>query len=201
MPTPEEIVRHHDDTPPEGCSPWVGDHRPRTDIRVVVPDPYWPVAYEVLRGRIVGALGERALNVEHVGSTSVPGLPAKPVIDIDLTVADSDEEAAWLPDLERAGFRLVVREPWWQGHRCLVHDEPVCNLHVFGPEAPELVRHRLFRDWLRARPEDRDAYRDVKLEAAAAANVAGEDVAAYNARKESVIHAIYDRAFRAAGLL
>jgi GrpB-like predicted nucleotidyltransferase (UPF0157 family) len=88
------------------------------------------------------------LVVEHVGSTAVVGLPAKPVIDIDLTVADSVDEAAYVPALEGVGFRLVIREPWWHEHRCLVHDDPRCNLHVFSPGAPEPVRHRIFRDWL-----------------------------------------------------
>jgi GrpB-like predicted nucleotidyltransferase (UPF0157 family) len=131
----------------------------------------------------------------------VAGLPAKPIIDIDLTVADSADEAAYVPALENAGFRLVVREPWWQEHRCFVHDEPRCNLHVFPPDAAEPVRHRIFRDWLRTHPDDLALYRDSKLAAAAAANAAGEHVMEYNARKESVIREIYDRAFRAAGLL
>jgi GrpB-like predicted nucleotidyltransferase (UPF0157 family) len=200
MPTPEEITRHHDG-PPDGLSPWVGGYRPRRDIRVVDPDPAWPDSFAGLAARIRAALGDRALAVEHVGSTSVAGLPAKPIIDIDLTVADSADESAYVPALENAGFQLVVREPWWQEHRCFVHDEPRCNLHVFSPDAAEPVRHRIFRDWLRMHPDDLALYRDSKLAAAAAANAAGEHVMEYNARKESVIREIYDRAFRAAGLL
>jgi GrpB-like predicted nucleotidyltransferase (UPF0157 family) len=200
-PTPEEITRHHDPTPPEGESPWVGDRRPRTGIDVVEPDPAWQWAFGVLGERIRDALGAAALAVEHVGSTAVPGLPAKPVIDIDVTVADSADEPAWLPQLEAAGFVLTVREPWWHEHRCLVLDEPSCNLHVFSPDSPEVARHRIFRDWLIEHPEDRDRYRDAKLGAAHEANEAGEHVMEYNARKEPSIRAIYDRAFRAAGLL
>jgi GrpB-like predicted nucleotidyltransferase (UPF0157 family) len=79
----------------------------------------------------------------NVGSTSVPGLAAKPVIDIDLTVADPDREHDYVPALERIGFRLVIRQPWWYGHRALVTDEPRCNLHVFGFDSPEPLRHRL----------------------------------------------------------
>lgn len=174
---------------------------PRSDIEVVEPDPAWPWAFGQVADRIRAALGTDALVVEHVGSTAVPGLPAKPVIDIDLTVADPADELAWLPPLEAEGFVLVVREPWWHEHRCLVHDDPRCNLHVFGPDCPETIRHRLFRDWLTAHPDDRDLYRDAKLGAAAEANEAGERVTDYNARKEPVIREIYDRAFRAAGLL
>ena len=201
VPTPAEITRHHDDTTPEGLSAFVAGHGPRTDIDVVDPDPAWPEVFEGLAARIRAALGERVLALDHVGSTSVPGLAAKPVIDIVLTVADSADEAAWLPALEAAGFELTIREPWWHEHRCLVAEPPRANLHVFSPDCPETIRLLLFRDWLREHPEDRERYRDAKLVAAEQANLAGEHVMEYNARKQSVIRAIYDRAFRAAGLL
>ena len=201
MPTPEQITRHDDSPPPDGLSPWVGDNRPRGDIRVVDPDPAWPERYATLAARIRTALGDRALVVEHIGSTSVAGLPAKPIIDVSLIVADPADEAAYLPALEGAGFTLVIREPWWQEHRCLVHDDPKCNLHVFGPDAAEPVRQRMFRDWLLTHPDDLALYRDTKRAAASAANAAGEHVMQYNARKQQVIREIYDRAFRAAGLL
>lgn len=201
MPTAEEITRHYDAAPPPGKSAWVGvAPAVRRGIEVVEPDPSWPEAFEELAARIHEALWERVLDLEHVGSTAVKGLPAKPVIDIDLTVADSADERAWLPPLEAAGFDLVIREPWWHEHRCLVAESPRANLHVFSPDCPEPVRHRIFRDWLREHPEDLAVYRDAKLEAAAAANAAEEHVMGYNARKESVIRQILDRAFRAAGL-
>ena len=201
MPTPEEITRHHAVEAPDGASAWVPGKSPRAGIEVVEPDPSWPAVFERLADRIRSALGDRALVVEHVGSTAVPHLPAKPVIDIDLTVADSADEAAWLPRLEAVGFELVIREPWWHEHRCLTYAEPRCNLHVFSPNCPETIRHLLFRDWLRAHPDDLAAYRNAKLAAVSAATAAGEHVMDYNARKQPVIRAIYDRAFRAAGLL
>ena len=80
-------------------------------ITVVEPDPSWPAAFEQVAGRIRAALGDHAVEVEHVGSTSVPGLAAKPIIDVDVTVPDSADEAAYAPRLEQAGFRLVIREP------------------------------------------------------------------------------------------
>ncbi len=201
MPTPEEITRHHDEDASGGASAWLPGKSPRTGIEVVEPDPAWSSQFAVIAGRIREALGPRALAVDHVGSTSVPGLAAKPVIDVDLTVVDSADEPAWVPALEAAGFELVIREPWWHEHRCLIHEDPRCHLHVFSPDCPEPVRHLIFRDWLRQHPDDLVAYRDAKLRAAGVANAAGEHAMQYNARKQPVIRAIYDRAFRAAGLL
>jgi len=174
---------------------------PGTGIEMTDPDPAWPQLYDVLAGRIRKALGWRVLQLEHVGSTAVPGLPAKPIIDVDLTVADPGREEDYVPALEAIGFRLTVREPWWHGHRLLRADGPPGNLHVFGFDSPELVKHRIFRDWLRGNPGERDRYAAVKRQAASEANAAGEHVMQYNARKQQVIREIYQRAFAAAGLL
>ena len=198
---PDEIVRFDDGSVPLGESPWVGTAEPVRDIEIVPSDPAWPQTYEALAVIIRGALGDRALSLQHVGSTSVPGLPAKPIIDIDLVVADSAEEASYVPALEGAGFVLRVREPWWYEHRCFAFAQPRCNLHVFSRDSAESARTVIFRDWLRTNAADRDLYRDAKLAAAAQANANGEHVMEYNARKQSVIREIYDRAFRAAGLL
>jgi GrpB-like predicted nucleotidyltransferase (UPF0157 family) len=141
------------------------------------------------------------LDLDHVGSTSVPGLAAKPVIDIDLTVAESADETAYVPALEAAGFRLVIRERGWHEHRLLTIEGPATNLHVFSPECPEVIRHRLFRDWLREHPDDLDRYRDAKLAAATATNAADEQIMDYNERKQPVLRAIYERMFKANGLL
>lgn len=190
-----------DSPPPPGADAWVPGAARAVGIEVAAPDPAWPRWYTELAARIRAALGWRALQVEHVGSTSVPGLPAKPIIDIDLTVADSGRERDYVPALEKAGFTLVIREPWWYGHRVLTADEPRCNLHVFGPDSPETVRHRIFRDWLRGNPGDRELYAAAKRQAASEANARGEHVMQYNARKEQVVREIYRRAFTAAGLL
>ena len=191
-----------DDFPtPPGATPWVAGVPRAAGIEVADPDPHWPQRYRDLAARIRAALGWRALQLEHVGSTSVPGLAAKPIIDIDLTVADPGREQDYIPALEKIGFRLVIREPWWYGHRVLRADEPRCNLHVFGFDSPELVKHRIFRDWLRGNPGERDLYAAAKRQAAAEANARGEHDMQYNARKEQVIRDIYHRAFMAAGLL
>jgi GrpB-like predicted nucleotidyltransferase (UPF0157 family) len=200
MPSRAEIVTFGN-FPPPGADPWVAGRGPATDIEMSDPDPAWPQRYEEIAVQIRQALGWRAIALDHVGSTSVPGLAAKPVIDIDLTVADPDREERYMPALEAIGFLLVVREPWWFGHRALRSDRPRCNLHVFGPDSPETFRHRLFREWLRGNPDDRALYAAAKRQAASEANDRGEHVMQYNARKEQVIREIYGRVFLAAGLL
>lgn len=195
MPTFEEITRHSDPDPDE--HPWVVPPPPAELLEIVPYDPQWPHRYQKLAERVRLALGEVVLDVEHIGSTSVPGLAAKDVIDIDLTVADPRDEDAYVPALEKIGYYLTVREPSFHQHRCLRLAEPRVNLHVFGPDCPETIRHRMFRDWLRTHPEDRERYENAKR----AAIPGGGDVMDYNARKQQVIRDIYDRLFRAAGML
>ncbi len=170
-------------------------------VEVVEYDGTWPAKADEVIGQLRRALGLRALRVEHVGSTSVPGLPAKPIIDIDLTVADPASEHAWLPLLEARGFVLTVRELWWHEHRLVKGDRPESNVHILGPDSPECVKHTVFRDWLRADATDRELYARAKRQAAVEATARGEHVMDYNRRKEAVIRAIYARALAAAGLL
>ncbi len=86
-------------------------------IRIVDYDPLWPHSFQREAARIRAALGDRALRIEHTGSTSVPGLAAKPVIDILLVVVDSASESEYAPALEGSGYRLHIREPGWHEHR------------------------------------------------------------------------------------
>jgi GrpB-like predicted nucleotidyltransferase (UPF0157 family) len=204
VPTPQEITRHHADAEVV----YVGAHRTGYAPRIEEPDPSWPDRYRALEVQLRDALGDRVLDVQHIGSTSVPGLPAKPIIDVDLTVADPSDEAAYVPDLEVLGYVHWLSEPDWHGHRLLKQlDEPRVHLHVFGPGCPEVVRHRMFRDWLTTHHEDRELYAAAKREAAArlASTRADDDVLdagmRYNRIKEPVVREIYDRMFRAAGLI
>ena len=137
--------------------------REKRDIIVVDHDPTWADRYEIERARIVRALGDRALRIEHIGSTSVPGLAAKPIIDIDLSVADSDDESGYLADLERTGYVLRVREP---AHRMLRTPGLDVHLHICTIGSDWEQRHLVFRDWLRTHPDDRQRYEDVKRELA-----------------------------------
>lgn len=198
MPSAAEILEFADDEPPAGESPWVVPQT-REPIVVAEPDPDWPRRFDELAARIRTALGGRVLALEHVGSTSVPELPAKPVIDADLIVADPGDEAGWLPALEGAGFVLTVREPWWHEHRLVKHANPVANVHVFSPDSPEPWKHRIFRDHLRRDDVDRERYAEVKRAASRIATAGAETVMEYNARKQACIRDIYARAFAAAG--
>ena len=142
---------------------------PPTYREVVVADydPEWPRWFDEAAERIHGALGDKVLQLDHVGSTSVPDLPAKPVIDITLVVADSSDEDAYVPPLEAAGFVLRIREPDWFEHRMFRGQDPSVNLHVFSADCEEADRMVVFRDWLRSHPEDRDLYARAKRELAA----------------------------------
>ena len=135
-------------------------------VLVVEYDPNWPKQFALEASKIRAALGEGALLLEHVGSTSVPGLAAKPILDILLVVADSAEETSYVPALENAGYVLRIREPEWFEHRVLKGADPAVNMHVFSPGCTETERMLLMRNWLRAHDDDRALYARTKRELA-----------------------------------
>jgi GrpB-like predicted nucleotidyltransferase (UPF0157 family) len=144
-------------------------------VQVVVEDynPDWLAWYLLEETAIRSALGPLALRLEHTGSTSVPGLAAKPIIDILLLVSDTADEAAYIPPLEGIGYTLRIREPDWFQHRCLIRRVEdgaprSVNLHVFSPESGsvEIERMLAFRDWLRSHDDDRAYYERTKRELA-----------------------------------
>jgi GrpB-like predicted nucleotidyltransferase (UPF0157 family) len=186
-PTTEERVR----------AAWVKEPPRLTGgVQVVDYDPAWPGLFLREAERIRSLLGERVLRLEHIGSTSVPGLAAKPIIDMLLVVADPADEPAYLPDLEAAGYELVIREPDWYQHRCLKGPDTNINLHVHLPDSPEIDRCLVFRERLRRHPGDRAHYQRVKRE------LAERDwtyVQEYADAKTEVVEAIIARA-RAAGV-
>jgi GrpB-like predicted nucleotidyltransferase (UPF0157 family) len=130
-------------------------------------DPGWPALYEREEIRIRSVLGDRVIRVEHAGSTSVPGLPAKPIVDIVLEVPDSAAEPDFVPDLEAAGYVLRIREPEWFEHRLFKGPDTNVNLHVFTAGCAETDRMLLLRDWLRTNAADRELYAAAKRELAA----------------------------------
>ena len=153
----------------------------------------WPAMFKREEAHITAALGSRALRIEHTGSTSVPGLAAKPVIDLLLAVADSADEGAYVPALERAGYVLRIREPEWHEHRMFNRPGAAINLHVFSSGCAEIERVLLFRDWLRNNPADRDVYARTKR---SLATKEWKYVQNYADAKSAVVEQILERARR-----
>ena len=190
---PREIVERQLGRVEPADAGWVnGATPPRDPIVINEPDPRWATLFASESVRLHAALGDTVVRLEHVGSTSVPGLPAKPIIDIDLQVGDSTAEHTYVPQLEAIGYRLTLRQPWWHEHRLLVGPDDRYFVHIFTVGAPETIRHLLFRDWLRSHPDDRDLYASVKREIATST---AERPADYNLAKNTVIDDIYTRIF------
>ena len=143
-----------------------GAERHDGPIELLAYDPAWPERYRREEARVRCGLGQRALRLEHIGSTSVPGLAAKPCIDMVLVVADSSDEPAYVPALEAAGYVLCIREPGWHQHRMFRTPDARVNLHVYSDGCPEIDRVLLFRDRLRRVPEERELYERTKRELA-----------------------------------
>jgi GrpB-like predicted nucleotidyltransferase (UPF0157 family) len=162
----------------------------RRTIAIVSYDPSWAERFNHERSQILGALGTLARRIDHVGSTAVPGLAAKPIVDIDLSVDDPDDEAAYVPALNRAGYQLRVRE---RGHRMLRTADLDVHVHVCPAGGEWERRHLLFRDWLRVDAADRERYAAVKRQLACRD---WSDMNAYADAKTVVIHEITARAER-----
>lgn len=163
----------------------------RREIRLVAHDPAWADQYAEHAHRIREALGPAAIAVEHIGSTSVPGLAAKPIIDMLVTIADITDEETYLPALKEAGYVLRVREP---GHRLVRTPELDVHVHLLEPDDPAAADYLLLRDHLRAVPQDRRLYEATKRELAARD---WSDMNAYADAKGPVIEEIKARARRA----
>ena len=118
----------------------------RQPISLAAYDPAWPRLFERAAARVQGILADRVLLLEHVGSTAVPDLAAKPKIDMLLVVANSADEPAYAPDLQAAGYLLQIREPDWYAHRMFKGRDIDINLHVFSAGCPEINRMLLFRN-------------------------------------------------------
>lgn len=174
-------------------NPWVAGHPQVESITLSAYQSDWPQQFEQIKTQIVAALADKLLDIVHVGSTAVLDLAAKPVIDIDLIVADPQDEASYVPILETLGYHLTIREPSWYQHRMLRLDHPRVNLHVFALNCPEHIRHVLFRDWLLDHEDDRQRYADIKQRA-----LHGVDtIQTYNQNKQAVVRDIYEKIFKA----
>lgn len=141
----------------------VGDRQPVNSTIYLAPyDPNWPAQFSKLEARVRQALGDKVLMLEHVGSTSIEGLSAKPIIDMLLVVPDSADEESYVPYLESQGFVLRIREPDWHEHRMLKGRDIKANLHVFSEGCQEVKRMLTFRDWLRTHADDKELYEERK---------------------------------------
>jgi GrpB-like predicted nucleotidyltransferase (UPF0157 family) len=154
-------------------------------------DPLWPEKFQRHAAIVSQALGRKALGIEHVGSTSVAGLAAKPIIDIDVLVEDSSNEGAYLPALLAAGYVLRVREPDWHEHRMLRTPELDVHIHIFSTGCVEVARMLAFRNRLRSHAEDRLRYEDLKRKLA---KEDWTDMDAYARAKSAVVEEIIARA-------
>lgn len=171
---------------------------PRLNDQVTLAeyDPRWPQVFAAEAARLSAALADVRHTIEHVGSTSVPGLPAKPVIDMLLTVPAPGAEETYAPALEQLGYTLAIREPDWYEHRVLRrHDlapgAASANLHVFPDGCEEAARMLRFRDRLRAHDDDRDLYARTKR---ALAGRTWEYLQNYADAKSDVVEGILARA-------
>ena len=167
--------------------------------RVVVIHDYddqWPATYQVHAGIIAEALGDSALRLEHIGSTSVPGLAAKPIIDILLVVPNSAEESAYLPQLLAAGYELRVREPSFDEHRMVRAPERDVHVHIFSPSSKEIARYLAFRNRLRECSSDRLNYEQAKR---ILAKREWDDTNQYAEAKSTIVEGIISRGLGALG--
>jgi GrpB-like predicted nucleotidyltransferase (UPF0157 family) len=175
----------------EAAAVRLGERKPfNKTIHLAPYDTSWPEKYAQLATRVREALAERVLLLEHVGSTSVPGLRAKPCIDMVLAVEDSTDEASYVPPLEARDFELAIREPKWFEHRLLNAYDITAHLHVFSAGCQEIDRMLAFRDWLRTHEDDRLLYEKTKIELAARVWKHGQD---YADAKTDVVREILGR--------
>jgi len=220
---PIEAVLHHLEDNPDLVERISQRKVKGPELTIVEPDPQWLDHFQTFKSRILAAFASHSANngnhkqadddngsevavlsINHVGSTSVVGLPAKAVIDIDLVLSSNTlaAEPFYVSRLESVGFQFLLREPTWHEHRFFYAWEPMlCNLHVWGPKCAEVERHRIFRDWLREHKDDRELYAKTKRECAILSREMGEDMMAYTARKEAVIQEILTKAFTELGYL
>ncbi len=183
-------MREADDLDEELGRVLIGGREER-EVRIEPYSQEWPRRFEEERKRIASTLGATARRIEHVGSIAVPGLAAKPVIEIIVTVEDPEDEGAFVGPLESIGYELRVREP---GHRMFRTPARDVHLHIWVPGSEDERRHLLFRDWLRAHPEKRVAYEATKRALAGR----WRDTNYYARAKGPFIEGVVERARRAA---
>jgi GrpB-like predicted nucleotidyltransferase (UPF0157 family) len=158
----------------------------KRDIKIADYDSTWPALF-AKHAKIIGdALGSAARRIEHIGSTSVPGLAAKPIIDILVVVKDSADESVYLSQMEATGYVLRVREPDWHEHRMFRTPDRDVHIHIYSDGCPEITRNLTFRDRLRRNAADRTRYEQTKR------HLATQDWSDMNAYAEAKTDVIED---------
>lgn len=170
--------------------------REKREVQIHEYDERWPSMFEQHAIKIRDALKDVALRIEHIGSTSVPGLAAKPIIDILVVVAHPEDEASYLLALLQAGYELRVREPEFDEHRMVRTPERDVHVHIFPPQSKEIGRYIAFRNQLRSNEEDRSAYERAKR---TLASREWEDMNEFAEAKTEVVEAIIAKGLRAFG--
>jgi len=161
-------------------------------IIVVDYDPNWPTIFESLRQRIAGVLGDMAAAIEHVGSTAVPNLPAKPIIDLDVLLASETMLPAAIERLASIGYvhRGDLGVPEREAFYAPPANDPPHHLYVCPPQSAEFRRHVAFRDYLRAHPREAKIYANLKI---ALAKQFRDDRPAYNDGKTEFVNGLLSR--------
>ena len=135
-------------------------------VEVVDYDPRWPKLFERMRKRLAKELGAAAVRIDHVGSTAVPGLAAKPVIDIQVSVPDVEDEGAYVAAIERCGQALRYREKGHRYFRPPPGRKRTYQVHVCSAGSQWERDHLLFRDFLRAHADEARRYEAMKYDVA-----------------------------------
>lgn len=168
-----------------------GSERPKVPLVVVDYDPVWPQTYERWRQRVAAALGRTAIRIEHVGSTSVPGLAAKPITDIQVSVADPGHEPSYVPPLQAIGLVLRSRDELHRFFRPPAGQPHEVHVHVCAAGGQWERDHLLFRDYLRAHPAACLRYAEAKR---ASVRRWSDDGWAYTEAKTGVILDVLEQA-------
>ena len=164
-------------------------------VTVVEYDPRWPERYEREEERLLDAIGGRVERIEHVGSTAVPGLAAKPIVDVTATLADWDQAGECVGPVESLGYEYfpesAERDPEWRYFERRSDDGQAFNLHLRPSRSDHLERNLRLRDYLREHPEAAREYEEIKREAAAEHP---DDIEAYSEAKTDFIESVLEAA-------
>lgn len=156
-------------------------------VELAEPDPEWPSRFDEIQGRLDRALGQNATRIDHIGSTAIPNIPAKPVIDVQVSVPDLEAEDAYRPQIEGIGWPMIAREPEHRFFRPPDDQPRTVHIHVCQAGSAWERAHLLFRDYLRDHPDRARDYAAMKRQLAA---TVGHDRPAYSRSKDPFVASV-----------